>query len=548
MRDHLPPPEEQARRDLSGLPQAADWPEMMNSAARLLDPALGPGRPALHFPGPDGGFSTLTRGQLAERVAALAAVLVEDLGLIPGQRVLLRAPNTPMLATAWLAVLWAGGVAVATMPLLRAGELAHILGKARVNLALCDATLTDELAAAIDAAQVAGLEPPLLTHGSGAPDAAPAGQLDSLLAAALAAGRRLPPCPTRADDPALIAFTSGTTGPAKGTVHDHRDLAAIDALVPPRLELGCDDITLGSPPLAFTFGLGALLTFPLSVGASAVLLPAPSPEALLQALAATRATVLFTAPTAYRALAGLIEAGAPLAPPRLCVSAGEHLPGPDFERWRKLTGHSIVNGIGATELLHIFIAATGADARPGTTGRPIPGYRARLLDEAGQPVPPGQPGRLAIQGPTGCRYLADRARQRAYVHDGWNLTGDLFRMDEDGLFWYLGRADDMIISAGYNIGGPEVESCLLAHPLVEDCAVVGLPDPERGQVVAAHVILSDPAAAGPATARALQDFVKARLAPYKYPRRVLFVDRLPRTATGKLQRFRLRPTDTGDGP
>jgi 2-aminobenzoate-CoA ligase len=345
---------------------------------------------------------------------------------------------------------------------------------------------------------------------------------------------------TAADDTALIAFTSGTTGQGKGTLHFHRDvLAACDCFPPHVLKPEAADVFCGSPPLAFTFGLGGLLLFPLRVGASALLLEQATPPLLLQGIQDHRATICFTAPTAYRAMAGLVP-GFDLSSLKKCVSAGETLPKPTFEAWKRATGLEIIDGIGSTEMLHIFISAAGDDIRPGSTGKVVPGYEARVVDEQLQEVPPGTIGRLAVRGPTGCRYLSNLERQRAYVQNGWNLTGDSYVMDSDGYFWYQARTDDMIISAGNNISGPEVEAVLLDHPKVSECGVVGVPDEERGQIVKAFVVLRPGFAAGPELVKELQDFVKQEIAPYKYPRAIDFVDALPRTATGKLQRFRLR--------
>jgi 2-aminobenzoate-CoA ligase len=347
-------------------------------------------------------------------------------------------------------------------------------------------------------------------------------------------------CDTAADDVALIAFTSGTTGEGKGTMHFHRDVMAITDCFPRYvLEPDADDIFCGSPPFAFTFGLGALVLFPMRVGASALLLEQAAPAQLLQGIEDFRATISFTAPTGYRAMCGLL-AGRDVSSLRKCVSAGETLPRATFDVWQQATGIRIIDGIGATEMLHIFISAAGDDIRPGSTGIPVPGYEAKVVDDDGNAVAPGSVGKLAVRGPTGCRYLDNIERQRAYVRDGWNLTGDSYVMDDDGYFWYQARTDDMIISAGYNISGPEVENVLLLHAHVAECAVVGLPDEERGQVVTAFVVLNPGVAPCETVTRELQDFVKAEIAPYKYPRRVVFMDALPRTATGKLQRFRLR--------
>jgi 2-aminobenzoate-CoA ligase len=474
-----------------------------------------------------------TYADLQREANRIANVLVHDMGLKPGNRVLLRAGNCPMLAACWFAVMKAGGIAVGTMPMLRAKELGQILDKAQVTHALCDAALADELA------QAAAAHPVLrevLHFGVAAEcglEARAARQPDSFATA-----------DTAADDVALLAFTSGTTGQPKATMHFHRDVMAACMCFPPHvLRPRVDDLFIGSPPLAFTFGLGGLLLFPLSVGAATVLLPKAGPNELLTAVPRFGATVLFTAPTSYRAMAeGARSARLSVAQGgtlRQCVSAGEALPAATRTLWREATGIELIDGIGATELLHIFIAADEAHAKPGATGRPVPGYVACVVDEQLRPVPPGTVGRLAVKGPTGCRYLDDE-RQKQYVQGGWNLTGDAYVMDADGDFHHQSRTDDMIVSAGYNIAGPEVEDCLLRHPDVAECGVIGAPDAERGQIVKAVVVLKPGVVGDAACVQALQDWVKQQIAPYKYPRAVEFRASLPRTETGKLQRFRLR--------
>jgi 2-aminobenzoate-CoA ligase len=526
-RDHLPPPELWPVLDYTGLPELA-YPPRLNCAAELLDRRVESGhgdRTAILAPGTRWSYR-----ELLETADRIAGVLQGDLGLVPGNRVLLRGPNNPMMAACWLAVLKAGGICVATMPLLRQRELAYVAQRAQARFALVDARLAGDLEAA--AASTPTLER-VVRFGS--PDEA--GSLEGLMRGRPAAFSNVD---TAADDVALIAFTSGTTGQPKGAMHTHRDvLAASDCFPAHVLRPTPDDVFCGSPPLAFTFGLGGLLLFPLRTGAATLLLEQPTPPNLLAGIQEHRATVCFTAPIAYRAMAEQ-AVGYDLSSLRRCVSAGEALPLPTWEAFREATGISIIDGIGSTEMLHIFIGSPVEEIRPGSTGRAVPGYRARVVDPEGRPVPPGTMGRLAVQGPTGCRYLDDPERQRVYVQDGWNLTGDTYVMDEDGYFWYQARNDDMIISAGYNIAGPEVEAALLDHPAVAECGVVGAPDPERGQVVKAFVVLRAGHAPGPGMAKELQDFVKREIAPYKYPRQVEFVDALPRTQTGKLQRFRLR--------
>ncbi|MDL2354341.1 MAG: benzoate-CoA ligase family protein [Pseudomonadota bacterium] len=509
------------------LPELA-YPARLNCVAVLLDQAVARGggaRIALY-----GDHETLTYAELLARVDRIAHVLRHDLGLVSGNRVLLRGANNATMAACILAVLKAGMVAVPTMPMLRATELAKIIDKAKVGAVLCAAGLRAE----IDALAA---PPPMLCFG--APDAADALEPRMAQHAAPFAA-----CDSAADDVCLISFTSGTTGVPKGTMHFHRDLLAICDCFP-RHTLGAraDDIFIGTPPLAFTFGLGGLLLFPLRVGAAGVLLEKLSPDTLLAAVARYRATVCFTAPTFYRQMAPLAQR-AELASLRMTVSAGEALPLATRDAWRAATGLEMVDGIGATELLHIFIAAAGDQVRPGATGKPVPGYQACILDDDGAEVGTGIVGRLAVKGPTGCRYLADE-RQRDYVVNGWNVTGDAYERDADGYYYYRSRTDDMIISAGYNIAGAEVEEALLRHPAVAECGVVGRPDDQRGQLVEAFVVLKGGVAPSPELARALQDFVKQTIAPYKYPRSVRFIDRLPRTETGKLQRFKLRSGEAG---
>lgn len=529
--DHLPPRELWPELDYTGVPELA-YPPRLNCAAALLDAMVDAGhgdRPLLRYHG-----GVWSYRDLLHRANQIAHVLVDDLGVVPGNRVLLRAPNTPMLAACWFAVLKAGGVVVCTMPLLRPRELTYIADKARLTLALCDARF------------VADCETAMATAGDGAPrTGARTVRFHSDGPDALEALMREKPvtfrnCDTSADDVALIAFTSGTTGRGKGTMHAHRDVMAITDCFPRYvLKPTVDDVFCGSPPLAFTYALGGLLLFPMRFGASVLLLEQASPPHLIQAIQEQRPTICFTAPTAYRAMLGMLD-DSDVSSLRACVSAGETLPLATFEAWRAATGIRIIDGIGATEMLHIFISASGDDIRPGSTGRPVPGYQARVVDEEGQNVPIGEIGRLAVRGPTGCRYLDDPERQRAYVQHEWNITGDSYSMDRDGYFWYQARTDDIIVSSGYNIAGPEVENVLLEHPAVQECAVVGVPDADRGQLVAAFIVLAPQAREHPPTVKELQDYVKTEIAPYKYPRRVEFVDTLPRTDTGKLQRFKLR--------
>ena len=526
-RDNLPPVDRQPEY-VFDLP-ALQFPEQLNCATELLDRSVASGwaeRLCLKAPG-----IRWTYAELQRQANRIAHVLVRDRGLVPGNRVLLRAPNNPMMVACWFAVMKAGGVAVATMPLLRARELTQMIVKAEITHALCDARIAAELELARSAC-------PTLV----AVEYFNGGQRDGLEAAMARQSDVFESVPTAADDTCLIAFTSGTTGEPKGTMHFHRDVMAICACWPPHvLRPRPDDIFIGSPPLAFTFGLGGLVLFPMSVGASAVLLEKASPPQLVEAIRAYGATTLFTAPTSYRAMAAHGEA-LRATPLRQCVSAGEALPAATRTLWRDATGIELIDGIGATEMLHIFISADEANARPGATGKPVPGYQARVVDDAGVPLPAGQVGQLAVKGPTGCRYLAD-ARQAQYVQDGWNLTGDAYVVDTDGYFYYSARTDDMIVSAGYNIASPEVEAALLLHPSVAECGVIGVADSERGQIVKAFVVLRPGHAADAQHTLALQDFVKQTIAPYKYPRAIEYRSELPRTETGKLQRFRLRVAD-----
>ncbi|MDH5285402.1 MAG: AMP-binding protein [Betaproteobacteria bacterium] len=523
--DHLPP-RAQWPEFLFELPEL-EYPPRMNCATALLDDALARGwGPRTAILALDG--TRWTYAELNQRANRIAHVLVDDMGLVPGNRVLLRGPNSLAMAACWFAIMKAGGIAVATMPLLRAKELTDVVTKARVTHALCDARLVEELDLARPGCPTLAQVALFQTDAS-----------DGVEARSRAKPAAFANCDTAAEDTALIAFTSGTTGQPKGTMHFHRDvIAAADCFPKSTLHASPDDLFTGSPPLAFTFGLGGLLLFPLRIGASTLLIERPAPEALLDAIAKHRPTVLFTAPTSYRAMAQQV-AKHDLSSLRKCVSAGEALPAATRQLWKDATGIEIIDGIGSTEMLHIFISHPDSEARPGATGKAIPGYRASVMDEVGRPLPPGRSGRLAVKGPTGCRYLDD-PRQANYVQDGWNYTGDAYRMDEDGWFFYEARTDDMIVTAGYNVAGPEVEGALMMHAAVSECACVAAPDEERGSIVKAFVVLKPGHAAGEALTRELQEFVKQAIAPYKYPRAVEYVDSLPRTETGKLQRFRLR--------
>ncbi len=531
-RQQLPPAEEWPVLQLEGV---YEYPQQLNVATELLDRALSDGygsRSALITPDSNGGWAHTTYAALAAEVDALAHVLVSDMRLVPGNRVLLRGFNGRWMAIAWLATIRAGLVAVTTMPLLRTKELRVIAERAHCQAAICDVRLVDELRAAAEAPSTLS---EIRCWGSDAPDG-----LEALMTARRAV---FPAVQTSRDDVCLIAFTSGTTGVPKGCMHFHRDVMAMcDGFSKQVLKTKQSDRCIGTPPLAFTFGLGGLLCFPLAARAAAVLVEKATPESLLDAIEQTEATVSFTAPTFYRAMSLAIKKEPQrwrTSSLRASVSAGEALPDATRTLWRESAGVEMLDGIGATEMIHIFIAAKDKDVRQGAIGKAVPGYEIAILDDALQPLPTGEVGRLAVRGPTGCRYMND-PRQRDYVRGGWNLTGDAAMTDADGYVFFKARTDDLIISSGHNIGAPEVEAAVLQHESVAECAVVGVPDEERGQAVKAFVVLKANYEASPELARTLQDFVKATIAPYKYPRHVEFAAALPKTDTGKLQRFRLK--------
>jgi 2-aminobenzoate-CoA ligase len=517
VRDRLPPVEAQPQF-LFDLPDL-QYPEALNAGVALIDEAVARGwGDRIAVVGDEGDW---TYGDLLDAANRYARVLRYDFGLVPGQRVLLRGVNSAQLMAAWLAVLKAGGVVITTMPMLRAPELKSVIEKGRPAVALTDAALRDELDAA--------------AHGTDV-------RVATLEEAAQAGAGRAPVFEnvrTHRDDPALLAFTSGTTGKSKACVHYHRDvLVMADTFGRHVLKADPDDVFIATPPIAFTFGLGATVVFPLRIGAGISFLAQPSPQALVDQIGRHGVSVLFTAPTSYRQILKVAQAG-DLASLRLCVSAGEALDKPTSDAWFERTGIRLIDGIGATEMIHIFISASGDDIRPGSTGKAVPGFEARVIDEAGNEVAVDQPGRLAVRGPSGCRYLEDE-RQSVYVQDGWNITGDTYRRDAEGYFWFVARGDDMIISSGYNIAAPEVEAAVNAHPAVLESAVVGHPDAERGFIAKAFIVLVEGQTGDQALARAIQDFVKATIAPYKYPRAIEFVATLPKTETGKIQRFKLR--------
>jgi len=525
-RDNLPPSQIWPDILLDGF----DYPETLNAGVELTDTMVKRGfgdHVALI-----GNGRRRTYKELSDWTNRIAHALTEDFGVKPGNRILVRSANNPAMVACWLAATKAGAVVVNTMPMLRAGELAKIVDKAEIALALCDTRLMDEIVTCAKTSkflkQVIGFD------GTANHDA----ELDRI---ALSKAVTFEAVKTGRDDVALLGFTSGTTGEPKATMHFHRDLLIIaDGYAKEILGVTPDDVFVGSPPLAFTFGLGGLAIFPLRFGATATLLENASPANMIEIIETYKATISFTAPTAYRAMLSAMHQGANLSSLRAAVSAGETLPAPVFDEWIAKTGKPILDGIGSTEMLHIFISNRFGDAAPASTGKPVIGYEAKVVDDDMKEKPRGEIGKLAVRGPTGCRYLADK-RQSAYVRDGWNLTGDSFTQSPDGYFHFAARNDDMIISAGYNIAGPEVEAALLAHPDVKECAVIGAPDEGRGQIVEAHVVLKDGVMSGIDTIKRLQDHVKATIAPYKYPRSVKFIDALPKTATGKIQRFRLRP-------
>ncbi len=528
-RDNLPPFEQWPDLLLDRFP----YPDFLNAGVELTDRVVEQGfgdHEALI-----GNGRRRTYKELADWTNRLAHALVEDFAVRPGNRILIRSANNPAMVACWLAATKAGAVVVNTMPLLRAGELTKIVDKAEIALALCDTRLMDELVACAKTSRF--LKKVIGFDGTANHDA----ELDRI---ALGKSVRFEAIKTGRDDVALLGFTSGTTGEPKATMHFHRDLLLIaDSYAKEILQVTPDDIFVGSPPLAFTFGLGGLAIFPLRFGATATLLENASPANMIDIIETYKATISFTAPTAYRVMLAAMESGADLSSLRVAVSAGETLPAPVFNDWVKKTGKPILDGIGSTEMLHIFISNRLGDCTPASTGRPVLGYEAKIVDNEMKEKPRGEVGALAVRGPTGCRYLAD-ARQKAYVRDGWNLTGDAFVQDADGYFHFAARSDDMIISSGYNIAGPEVEAALLSHPGVKECAVIGVADEDRGQIVQAHVVLREGVTGDALMVRDLQDHVKATIAPYKYPRSIKFTDALPKTQTGKIQRFRLRTDAT----
>ncbi|MEM9342613.1 MAG: AMP-binding protein [Pseudomonadota bacterium] len=526
-RDNLPPTADWPDLLLDGF----DYPDHLNAAYELTDAMVAKGfgdNTALI-----GNGRQRTYKELTDWTNRLAHALVDDLGVKPGNRVLIRSANNPAMVACWLAATKAGAVVVNTMPMLRASELKKYVEKAEISHALCDTRLMDEMIACAKGSET--LKTVVGFDGTANHDA----ELDRL---ALTKPVQFDAVPTAQDDVALIGFTSGSTGNPKATMHFHRDLLIIaDGYAKDVLNVQPDDVFIGSPPLAFTFGLGGLAIFPLRFGATATLLETATPQNIIEIIETYKATVCFTAPTAYRVMLRAMDEGADLSSLRAAVSAGETLPAPVYDEWQQKTGKPMLDGIGATEMLHIFITNRFEDHRPACTGKPVSGYEAKVIGPDGQELPRGEIGRLAMRGPTGCRYLHGE-KQAEYVQDGWNISGDAFRQDEEGYFHFAARNDDMIVSSGYNIAGPEVEAALLAHEAVVECAVIGVPDAERGAIVQAHVVLGADDTPSDELTKSLQDHVKATIAPYKYPRSVVFTDALPKTESGKIQRFRLRDT------
>ncbi|WP_372992772.1 AMP-binding protein [Sulfitobacter sp.] len=524
-RDNLPPPDSWPDLLLDGF----DYPDRLNIGVELTDSMVEKGFG--DYTALIGNGRRRTYKELTDWTNKLARAMVENLGVKPGNRVLIRSANNPAMVACWLAATKAGAVVVNTMPMLRAKELTAIVDKAQISHAICDTRLMDEMTACAKSSQY--LKSVVGFDGTSNHDA----ELDRL---ALEKPVQFQSVDTAIDDVALLGFTSGTTGSPKATMHFHRDLLIIaDGYAREVLQVTPEDVFVGSPPLAFTFGLGGLAIFPLRYGAAATLLENASPPNMIEIIEKYKATVCFTAPTAYRAMLSAMDQGADLSSLRAAVSAGETLPAPVYQDWQKKTGKPMLDGIGATEMLHIFISNRFDDHRAACTGKPVRGYQAKVIGEDGAELPRGEVGRLAVRGPTGCRYLADD-RQGVYVKDGWNITGDSFSMDVDGYLHFAARNDDMIISAGYNIAGPEVEAALLSHSFVVECAVVAKPDEQRGSIVQAHVVLTADAPKDISTIKLLQDHVKSEIAPFKYPRDIRFIDALPKTATGKIQRFALR--------
>ncbi len=499
--------------------------ELLNCVHRLLD---------YHIENGNGNAvcirtftETWSYKDLYEKANQIAHVLVDDLGLISGNRVLLRSANNPMMVACWFAVLKAGGIVVATMPLLRSKEITTIIDCAEIKFAICDSELEEEMKL---------VQSDFLKKTIYYKNATETSGLEKLMENK---PKTFTNYHSKADSVALIGFTSGTTGLPKMTAHYHKDILNICEAFPQySLQPTPNDIFTGSPPIGFTFGLGGLVLFPLYFGASTFLIEKPSPDLLLQAIQNHKITICFTAPTAWRIITTKVK-DFDISSLRKCVSAGENLPLKVWQDWYDATGLQLIDGIGATEMLHIFISSNEQNIKPGATGKAITGYEAKIIDENGNEAPRNTNGKLAVRGITGCKYLNREEKQKEYVQNGWNITGDIFRQDEDDYFWFVARGDDMIISSGYNIAAIEVESVLLTHEDILECAVVGLPDEERGMLVCAHIVLKENIKATDEMKLTIQNWFKQVAAPYKYPRQICFVDELPKTETGKIQRFKL---------
>ncbi|MBO31783.1 MAG: 2-aminobenzoate-CoA ligase [Rhodospirillaceae bacterium] len=534
--DHLPPEDLIAEVDYSGTPELVAYPNYLNVATVLLDDMVATGfgdNPAVHL-----GDVTWTYSGLLTRANQIARILIEDCGMVTGNRVLIRSPNTPMMVACWFGILKAGGVCVSTMPMLRARELSYVIDKAKVDFLFCDIDLQEEMA---EAADEKGIADKLFYFKSTNADREGA-TLEAMMAEKEDSFTNVE---TAADDVALIAFTSGTTGNPKAPVHFHRDiLQCADTFGRYIATLTPDDVVTGTPPLAFTFGLGGLLICPLRFGASCRYLEGPMPEQILETIQKYKVTQLYTAPTAYRVLTDLVR-DFDISSLRQCISAGETLPKATFDVFFEATGIKIIDGLGSTEMFHVFVAAEPAEMRGGFTGKAVPGFMAKVMDDKGKEADPGTPGMLAVRGPSACKYLDDPEKQLVYSKDGWNYPGDVYEMDNDGYFKYVARGDDMIISSGYNISGPEIEAVLLEHAVVAECAVVASPDPDRGNIVKAFIVLREGVYGDAELVTEIQNFIKNEMAPYKYPRAVEFINELPKTATGKVQRFKLRQLESG---